>query len=84
MGQKKIKKAGQAVSKGEKKPDGQVKVGHYESVNVGVIRSNGDIATIFPMNIQKNKKGKIINECKQIKRTNKIKGINRCSKWYFN
>ncbi len=72
--------AGQVVSRGEKKLDGQVKVGYYENVNVGIIRSNGVIATIFPMNIQKNRKGKIIDERKQVKRTNKRKGTNRCSK----
>ena len=77
---RKIKQAGQVVSRGEKKLDGQVKVGYYENVNVGIIRSNGVIATIFPMNIQKNRKGKIIDERKQVKRTNKRKGTNRCSK----
>lgn len=77
---KKIKKAGQVVSRGEKKPDGQVKTRYYGNINVGIIRSNGKIATIFPMNIQKNKKGNIINECKQIKRTSKRKSANRCSK----
>ena len=72
--------AGQVASRGEKKLDGQVKVGYYENVNVEIIRSNGAIATIFPMNIQKNRKGKIIDERKQVKRTNKRKGTNRCSK----
>lgn len=50
---RKIKQAGQVVSRGEKKLDGQVKVGYYGNVKVGVIRTNGDVATIFPMNIQK-------------------------------
>ena len=72
--------AGQVVSRGEKKLKGHVKVGYYENVNVGIIRSNGAIATIFPMNIQKNRKGKIIDERKQVKRTNIRKGTNRCSK----
>ena len=52
----KIKKAWQVVSRGEKKPDGQIKGGYYGNVNVVVIRTNGDVATIFPMNIQKNRK----------------------------
>lgn len=49
------------------KNDEQIKVGYYENVNVGVIRTNGNVATIFPMNIQKNRKGKIIDERKKIK-----------------
>lgn len=69
----KIKKAGQVVSRGGKKPDGQIKVGYYENVNVGVIRTNGNVATIFPMNIQKNRKGKIIDERKKNKGTNSRK-----------
>ena len=35
------------------KNDEQIKVGYYENVNVDVIRTNGNVATIFPMNIQK-------------------------------
>ncbi len=65
----KIKKAGQVVSRGAKLKDGQVKTGHYDNVNIGIMRTNGKIATIFPMNIQKDKKGKIINGCKKNKRT---------------
>ena len=51
----------------------QIKVGYYENVNVGVIRTNGNVATIFPMNIQKNRKGKIIDERKKNKGTNSRK-----------
>lgn len=43
-----------------KKLDVQVKVGYYENVNVGIIRSNGVIATIFQMNIQKKQKALLI------------------------
>ncbi len=73
---KKIKKAGQLVSRGAKLNDGQVKTGHYENVNVGIVRTNGKIATIFPMNIQKNKKGKKFNERKINKKTNSRKKRN--------
>mgnify|MGYP000975796502 FL=1 len=55
------------------KNDEQIKVGYYENVNVGVIRTNGNVATIFPMNIQKNRKGKIIDERKKNKGTNSRK-----------
>lgn len=48
-----------------KKLDVQVKVGYYGNVNIGVIRTNGDMVTILPMNIQKNRKGKIIDERKK-------------------
>ena len=47
------------------KNDEQIKVGYYENVNVGVIRTNGDVVTIFPMKIQKIWKGKIIDERKK-------------------
>ncbi len=73
---KKIKKAGQVVSRGTKLKDGQVKIGDYENVNVGIVRTNGKIATIFPMNIQKNKKGKILNERKINKKNNSRKKRN--------
>lgn len=63
-----------------KKLDVQVKVGYYGNVNIGVIRTNGDMVTILPMNIQKIWKVNIIDERKQVKRTNKRKGTNRCSK----
>ena len=58
------------------KNDEQIKVGYYENVNVGVIRTNGNVATIFPMNIQKNRKGKIIDERKKNKGTNSRKRWN--------
>ena len=48
-----IKKAGQTVSKGKKYPDGKTKIGKHKKVTVGIIRNNGKIATIFPLNKQK-------------------------------
>lgn len=68
-----IKHAAQFVAKRNKKIDNQVKDGYYKKVNVGIIRTNGKISTIFPMNIQKNKKGVELNERKKITRTNKKK-----------
>ncbi len=53
-----VKRAAQTVSRGKIMPDGITKVGYYGDVKVGVIRTKGKIATIFPMNIQTNKKGK--------------------------
>lgn len=47
-----------------KKLDVQVKVGYYGNVNIGVIRTNGDMVTILPMNIQKIWKVNIIDERK--------------------
>lgn len=78
--EKTIKRAGQVVSRGQKFEDGLIKAGHYSKVNVGVIRRKGTIATIFPMSIQKDKKGRIIDECKKTKGTNNNKNKNRCSK----
>lgn len=75
-----IKRAGQVVSRGEKSKDGVIKEGHYGNVNVGVIRTNGSIATIFPMSVQKDKKGRIIDERRQTKRINKRKSVNRRTK----
>lgn len=69
----KIKKAGQVVSRGEKKPDGEIKEGKYDNVNVGVIRTKGKIATIFPTSTQKNRKGGVLSERRQSKRTNSRK-----------
>lgn len=51
----------------------QIKVGYYGNVNIGVIRTNGGVVTIFPMKIQKNRKGKIIDERKKNKGTNSRK-----------
>lgn len=48
-----IKKAGQVVARGKKYKEGYVKSGFYNNVNVGIIRTNQKIATIFPMNVQK-------------------------------
>ncbi|MCR5786866.1 MAG: EndoU domain-containing protein [Acholeplasmatales bacterium] len=62
-----IKKAGQSISKGEKYPDGKIKVGNYKHVNVGIIRTQGVIITIFPTSVQKSRKGVILNEYKKIK-----------------
>lgn len=70
---RKIKQAGQVVSRGTKLKDGIIKEGHYDNVNLGVIRMNSKIATIFPMNIQKNKKGKNLNERNINKKTYKRK-----------
>ena len=47
------------------KNDEQIKVGYYENVNIGVIRTNGDMVTILPMNIQKIWKVNIIDERKK-------------------
>ena len=68
-----IKKAGQVVARGNKYPDGKVKSGHYSNVNVGIIRTNGKVSTIFPMSIQKNKKGIEIHEQRKTCRTNRKK-----------
>lgn len=57
-----IKRAGQVVARGNKYPDGKVKSGHYSNVNVGIIRTNSEIATIFPMSPQKDKKGVVLSE----------------------
>ena len=75
-----IKRAGQVVSRGQRRQDGVIKEGHYGSVNVGVIRTKGSVATIFPMSIQKDKKGRIIDEYKKTKRINKRKRTNRRTK----
>lgn len=55
---KMIKKAGQSVAKGKKYPDGKQKTGRYKNVDVGIKRTNGKVATIYPLNKQKNKKEK--------------------------
>ena len=48
-----IKKAGQSVAKGRKYPDGKTKTGKHKNVLVGIKRTNGKIATIFPLSKQK-------------------------------
>lgn len=48
-----IKKAGQNVARGRKYPNGMIKTGKYKRVKVGIIRTNGEIGTIFPTNKQK-------------------------------
>lgn len=53
-----IKKAGQSVAKGKKYPDGKTKSRKTKGVKVGIIRTNGKIATIFPLSDQKSKRGK--------------------------
>jgi|GEM_PF-2549778 len=67
------KRAAQTISKGSKLDDGKVKDGKYNKVNVGIIRTNGKIRTIFPMNVQKNKKGVELHERKKITRTSRKK-----------
>lgn len=47
-----IKKAGQAVAKGRKLLDGKTKIGRTRGVDVGIMRTHGKIATIFPLNQQ--------------------------------
>lgn len=69
----KIKHAAQVVARGPKLPDGHTKSGIYDNVNVGIIRTNSEISTIFPMSPQKNKKGVEMNEYRKIKRINKRK-----------
>lgn len=66
---KTIKRAGQVVARGKKLNDGYPKFGHYSNVNVGIIRTNGKIATIFPASKQLNKKGGEIREQRKAKRT---------------
>lgn len=53
---KDIKKAGQIVAIGGKYFDGKIKHRKTNSVDVGIIRTNGKIVTIFPLNKQENKK----------------------------
>ena len=65
----KIKRAGQVVARGKILPDGSIKYGQYNNVNVGVIRTNSKIATIFPTIKQLTRKGKERNEYKQTKRS---------------
>ena len=55
---KKIKKAGRAVSGGKKYPDGKTKSKTIYGVTVGIKRTNGEIATIFPLSIQKTRRKK--------------------------
>ena len=51
----KIKKAGQVVAKGKKYADGRVKTAKTQDVYVGIIRTKGKIATIFPLTEQKSR-----------------------------
>lgn len=53
---KDIKKAGQIVAIGKKYPDGKTKHRKTNGIDVGIIRTNGKIATIFPLDKQENKK----------------------------
>lgn len=53
-----IKKAGQAVARGRKLPDGRIKKGNHKHVDVGIIRTQGEIGTIFPLSEQKVRRGK--------------------------
>ena len=57
---KDIRRAGEHVAglrKNRHVPDGKISYGMYKGVRVGVIRTNGRIATIFPDSIQPTKKG---------------------------
>ena len=54
----KIKRAGQVVARGRIFPDGNAKYGHYDNVNVGIIRTNSKIATIFPASKQRDRRGR--------------------------
>lgn len=53
-----IFQAGRAVSRGRKFPDGFTKSGVHKKVKVGIIRTGGKIATIFPLSKQKEGKRK--------------------------
>ena len=66
---KKIKRAGQVLARRKRKKDGEIIIGFYDKVNIGIKRTNGKIGTIFPMNIQKDKKGREIDEYSKIKGT---------------
>lgn len=55
---KKIEKAGNHVARGKKYPDGSIKSRTYEDVMVGIIRTNGKIATIFPLSNQNKRRDK--------------------------
>lgn len=68
---KTIKRAGQVVARGKRKEDGLIKTGYYFKVFIGIIRKRGKIATIFPMNVQKNKRGVELDECKKTERIDK-------------
>ena len=47
-----IKNAGKYVSRGKKYRDGVTKNGKYKNVKVGIIRTKGKVATIFPLKQQ--------------------------------
>ena len=53
---RKIKRAGQSVARGKKYPDGKTKIGRVRGVDVGMIRTHGRIATIFPLSKQRIRK----------------------------
>lgn len=69
----KIKHAAQVVARGKKYPDGHTKPGYYAKVNVGIIRTNSEIATIFPISPQKTKKGDEMDEYKKTRKTSRRK-----------
>ena len=56
----KLRRAGEKTirEEKEKKPDGKTSVSTYKKVKVGVIRTNGKVATIFPLNKQSGGKRK--------------------------
>lgn len=51
-----IEKAGKSIARGRKYPDGKIKSGKHKNVDVGIIRTNGKIATIFPLTKQSRRK----------------------------
>lgn len=62
-GRKEISDAGKYVARYKaKKPDGKQATAKYKGVIVGIIRTNGKVATIYP---DVNQKGKYINDSKR-------------------
>lgn len=53
-----IRQAGKYVARGKKYPDGSIKSKTYKNVEVGIIRTNGKISTIFPLSNQNRSKKK--------------------------
>ena len=51
-----IKSAGKRIARGKKYPDGKIKKGRYKNVLIGIIRTKGKIATIFPLSKQRSKR----------------------------
>ena len=51
-----IKRAGITVARGIKYQDGKTKTGRHKNVDIGIIRTNGRVATIFPLSKQKSRR----------------------------